>query len=145
MVQAFRDYCIDTEPARLLAVPPKAPGKWNLSAVATWGDGRVEEVHTLSLIELFGDPHKRLSLRIVLTNGLPRTCAVDAVWPEKSEIIRALAASVALEAAPALETERDYEVIRWKTRAHGASAVVELRVPIYAAKPGRRLTLVLAN
>jgi hypothetical protein len=87
-----------------------------------------------------GDPHSRLSLEIFLTNGVPQTCTIGAVWPEKSEILAALAASTVLGEATSI-LDRGFEITSWPIRANGASAVVELRVPTYAAEPGRTLTI----
>lgn len=139
MVQAFRDYCINTDPTRIQAEVPKALGTWEPSGIATMADGTIHEWHTLSWM-VRGDPHSRLSLRILRTNGVPSACSADAVWPEKSEIIKLLAASVVLGEATSTY-DLSSEITRWTIRAHGASAVVELRVPKYAAEPGRSLTI----
>jgi hypothetical protein len=139
MVQAFRDYCINTDPTRIQAEVHKALGTWRPAVVDRWSDGTVNEVLSLSWT-IRSNVHSRLILSISLTNGVPRACAVESVWPEKSEIVKALAASIVLsEATSALEG--DAEVTRWTIRAHGAPAVVELSVPIYAAQPGRALTI----
>ena len=145
MVQAFVDYCINTDPIRIQENVPKALGKWGPPAIAQMADGAIHEWYTLSW-RVRGDPHSQLSLQILRTNGVPRACTVGAVWPEKSEIIRALAASVVLgEVTSTPDVERSSEVIRWVTHAHGSSAVVELRVPTYIDEPGRSLTLLLGR
>jgi hypothetical protein len=139
MVQAFRDYCINTDPTRIQADVPKTLGKWKLAGVSYWGNGIIDEVHSLSWAAR-GNVHSRLILSISLTNGVPRACEVEAVWPEKSEIVKALAASMVLGEATSI-LERGSEITRWTIRAHGAPAVVELRVPSYAEEPGRTLTI----
>jgi hypothetical protein len=138
MVQAFRDYCINTDPTRIQAEVPKTLGEWNL-AEATWFNDTTDEVYSLSWT-MRGNVHSRLILSISLTNKEPRACGIEAVWPEKSEIIKALAASIVLGEATSTP-QRGSEITRWTIRARGASAVVELRVPIYAAEPGRTLTI----
>jgi hypothetical protein len=145
MVQAFLDYCINTDPIRILAKAPEALGKWGPPTLVQMADGAIHDRYTLSW-RVRGDPHSQLSLQILRINGVPRACTVGAVWPEKSEIIRALAASVVLgEVTSTPDVERSSEIIRWVTHAHGSSAVVELRVPTYIDEPGRSLTLLLGR
>jgi hypothetical protein len=131
MVQAFRQYCIDTDLTRFLAGIPKVPGDWKMGS---------EEDRWETRLMVPGDPHSRLTLSINWTNGIAHTCTVSAVWPEKSEIIRALAARMVLSEATSTLDERS-EITSWTIRARGASAVVQLRVPTYAAEPGRSLTI----
>jgi hypothetical protein len=130
MIQAFRQYCIDTDLTRFRAGVPKVPGDWKMRSEDRWDTRWM----------MPGDPHSRLTLSIYWTNGLAHTCAVSAVWPEKSEIIRALSASIDLGEATSTLDDRS-EITSWTIRAHGASAVVQLRVPTYVAEPGRSLTI----
>src|SRR5262249_30184831 len=85
MVQAFRDYCNNTEPTRIQAEVPTSLGKWKPSSHTIWSDGTSQVDHILSWTER-GDAHSRLTLVISRTNGVPSACSVDAIWPEKSEI-----------------------------------------------------------
>jgi len=141
MVHAFRDYCIDTDPTRFRTEIPKILGDWKLEDEdRPEAEGIIYRSYTLLMVR--NDPHSRLTLEISWTNGKARVCTVNAVWPKKSEVIRALSASVVLGKASSTLGDSS-EITSWTIPVHGTSAVVELRVPTNVAEPGGRLALIL--